>query len=307
MTGSIGGIIIHMEVKIVDFSAAFITKNLPESQVPCGTCADCCSKLAPLLSEEEAASGKYAYTLIKVDGVENPVVSVPRAPHGGCMYLVDNKCSIYETRPRSCRQFDCRKPEASHPKITNKFQEKKMKLNIGCGDDKYENYISIDYDANCNPDYCLDIEKDLLPFEDNTVDEVIIHHVLEHLGEGYFHFMKELYRVCKHGAMIDILVPHHRHEYFHDDPTHRRAITVPGMWLFSKKYNDTCKQQNARASRLGYYYGVDFEVVEADIIPDPKYAKEFEGKPANFVQQYIHEHNNIIMEVKIKLVAIKND
>lgn len=180
-----------------------------------------------------------------------------------------------------------------------------MKLNIGAGDDKKEGYISIDYDAHCNPDYQIDIEKEKLPFPDNSVDEVIIHHVMEHLGEGYFHFMQELYRVCKHGALIDILVPHHRHEYFLDDPTHRRPITVAGMWLFSKKYNDTCKQQNARASRLGYYFGVDFEVLDTMEIPDPRYIKAFDGMTVDYVKNYIFEHNNIIMEVRIQLVAIK--
>jgi Fe-S-cluster containining protein len=39
------------------------------------------------------------------------------------MYLVNNKCSIYDDRPISCRQFDCRTPETSHPKVANKFEE----------------------------------------------------------------------------------------------------------------------------------------------------------------------------------------
>lgn len=182
-----------------------------------------------------------------------------------------------------------------------------MKLNIGSGSDRFENFINIDYDLNCNPDYCLDIEKDKLPFEDNSVDEVIAHHVLEHLGEGYFHFMQELYRVCQHGAIVDILVPHHRHEYFLNDPTHRRPITVQGLWLFSKKYNDACAQQNARASKLAYYYGIDFEVGDVTYTPDPAYVEKFDGKPSSFVETYIYEHNNIIMEVGIKLIVVKND
>ena len=180
-----------------------------------------------------------------------------------------------------------------------------MKLNIGAGDEKIDGFVSVDYDKNCNPDYCFDIEKDPWPFEDNYVDEVIAHHVLEHLGEGYFHVMQELYRVCKHGALIDILVPHHRHEYFADDPTHRRPITVAGMWLFSKKYNDVCKQSNARASRLGYYFGVDFEVVEYLEIPEDGYIKQFTGHPVEQVSVYMREHNNIIVELQMKLVAIK--
>jgi ubiquinone/menaquinone biosynthesis C-methylase UbiE len=180
-----------------------------------------------------------------------------------------------------------------------------MKINIGAGDQKIEGFISVDYDSNCNPDYVVNIEKDPLPFPDNSVDQVIIHHVLEHLGEGYFHFLQELYRVCRHGAMIDILVPHPRHDYYLNDPTHRRPITVEGMWLFSKKYNEVCRQQNARASRLADYFGVDFEVVDSGEIPDPRYAKMFEGQPADSVRAYLPQHNNIIMETRIMMVAIK--
>jgi hypothetical protein len=181
-----------------------------------------------------------------------------------------------------------------------------MRLHLGSGDKRFEGFVNIDYDKNCNPDYCLDIERDNLPFDDNTVDQVIAHHVFEHLGEGYFHVLQELYRVCEHGALIDIVVPHHRHDYFANDPTHRRAITPDGLWLFSKKYNDDCIKQNAAASRLGYYFGVDFEVVDIQNIPDPRYIEIFTGKPVADVENYMHEHNNIIMEVHIKLVVIKN-
>ena len=180
-----------------------------------------------------------------------------------------------------------------------------MKLNLGGGDKRYEGFVNVDYDQNSNPEYCFDMENDPWPFEDNSVDAVIAHHVLEHMGEGYFHFMKELYRVCKPNTLIDIVVPHHRHEYFADDPTHRRSITVNGMWLFSKKYNDSCIEQGAAASRLGHYFGVDFEVVDSLEVPDPKYIKTFEGKLKTEVEQYMYEHNNIIMELHIKLVAIK--
>jgi SAM-dependent methyltransferase len=182
-----------------------------------------------------------------------------------------------------------------------------MKLNIGAGDTRYEGFLNCDYDDHCKPDYQFDLEHAVWPFADSTVDQVIAHHVLEHMGEGYFHVMKELYRVCKHGAVIDIRVPHHRHNYFANDPTHRRAITPDGLWLFSKKYNDSCIKQNAAASRLGYYYNVNFEVMDVINVPDTAYIKLFEGKTVVEVEQYMHEHNNIIMEVGIKLVVIKEN
>jgi hypothetical protein len=181
-----------------------------------------------------------------------------------------------------------------------------MKLHLGSGDKRFEGFVNVDYDELSKPDYCLDIEKERWPFDNNSVDQVIAHHVFEHLGEGYFHVLKELYRVCEHGAMIDIVVPHHRHEHFANDPTHRRAITADGLWLFSKKYNNSCIEQGAAASRLGHYFDVDFEVLDTTNIPDPIYIPIFTGKTVEEVERYMHEHNNIIMEVNIKLVVIKD-
>lgn len=180
-----------------------------------------------------------------------------------------------------------------------------MNINIGSGDEKVEGFINIDYDQLTLPDYCFNIEKDIWPFEDNTVEKVIAHHIFEHIGEGYFHMLQELYRVCKHNAIIDILVPHPRHDNFINDPTHRRAITPDGLWLFSKKYNDATREQKARASKLGYLYNVDFEVMDVLEIPDSKYISVFEGKPVVEVEQYMKEHNNIIVDTNIKLVVIK--
>lgn len=181
-----------------------------------------------------------------------------------------------------------------------------MNLNLGAGDTRYTNFVNCDHDAGCNPDYVFDLERDKWPFESNSVDNVVAHHVLEHMGEGYFHFMKELYRVCKHESIIDIKVPHHRHDYFADDPTHRRAITPAGLTLFSKKYNQLCIEQKASASRLGLFYDVDFEVVDVLNVPGKKYITMFEGKQVEFVEQYMDERCNIIEEVQIKITAIKN-
>jgi predicted SAM-dependent methyltransferase len=182
-----------------------------------------------------------------------------------------------------------------------------MKLNIGAGDVKMEGFHTCDMDPLSKPDFLFDLENDVFPFEDSSVDVVVAHHVLEHLGKGYFHCIQELYRVCKHGAIIDIRVPHYRHDEFFDDPTHQRAITVNGLRLFSKKYNQMAREQNAMASRLADRYKVDFEVVEWDYIPSAKYRKEFEGQPKDVVEKYLKEHNNIIEQIWIKWVVVKDE
>jgi FkbM family methyltransferase len=112
-----------MKIGTFTFKGITIESEYPISDVPCGTCVDCCSKLTPYLTNEEFISGDYAYTFMKVDGSEEPVITIPKSVDGGCMYLVNNRCSIYSKRPKACRQFDCRYPETSHAKISNKFDD----------------------------------------------------------------------------------------------------------------------------------------------------------------------------------------
>lgn len=180
-----------------------------------------------------------------------------------------------------------------------------MKINIGAGDVKLEGYVTLDYDALSNPDYQLDVEKDGFPFEDNTVEAVVAHHILEHLGEGYFHCLQEIYRVCKHGAIVDIRVPHPRHDSFLADPTHRRPITVVGLQLFSKKFNKHCREQGYASSRLGDYFGVDFEVLDYRYIPDENARMKLQSFTSDQIEDYANEHNNIVSEIHIKLVVNK--
>jgi SAM-dependent methyltransferase len=180
-----------------------------------------------------------------------------------------------------------------------------MKLNIGGGDVKLEGFVNLDYDKLSNPDYVVDLEKDRFPFEDNTVETVVAHHILEHLGEGYFHCLQEIYRVCKPGALIDVRVPHHRHDSFASDPTHRRPITIVGLQLFSKKFNKHCRDQGYASSRLGDYFGVDFEVLDYKYIPDDRCKVKFQAFTPEQLEDYANEHNNIISEVHVKLVVIK--
>jgi predicted SAM-dependent methyltransferase len=182
-----------------------------------------------------------------------------------------------------------------------------MKINIGAGDVKYEDYVTIDHDELSNPDYVIDLEKENLPFQDSTVEAVVAHHILEHLGEGYFNCMQELYRVCKHGAIIDIKVPHPNHDTFLSDPTHRRPITVMGLRLFSKKFNALCKEQGYPSSRLGEYYKVDFEILNSTYIPEEGAKQTISSLDEEQLNLYAEQHNNIISEIHIKLVVIKNE
>ncbi|MHB8392290.1 MAG: YkgJ family cysteine cluster protein [Acidobacteriaceae bacterium] len=71
--------------------------------VPCGKCSACCHKVIVGVSDEDIASG-FPYKLRDHGNYK----TLERNENNDCIYLVDDKCSIYDNRPNICRAFDCR-------------------------------------------------------------------------------------------------------------------------------------------------------------------------------------------------------
>lgn len=180
-----------------------------------------------------------------------------------------------------------------------------MKLNIGGGFKRFDGFLNVDMDPNTNPDYVLNIEQDRWPFDDNSVSEVKAHHILEHLGDGFFVVIQELYRVCEDGAMIDIIVPHHRHDIFLADPTHKRPILTEGLRLFSKKFNQETVDTSGSSSCLGMWYNVDFEIISSSFTLDPFYEEYVKNTDREVVIEKERSCNNFIQETIIKWMVIK--
>ena len=81
------------------------------------------------------------------------------------------------------------------------------KLHLGCGQDKPEGWINIDYDPHWNPDLLRDLARGL-PYDDKSVDEIYTKNCLEHIAPDELQFvLRECKRVLKVGGTMKVIVP----------------------------------------------------------------------------------------------------
>ena len=80
-------------------------------------------------------------------------------------------------------------------------------MNLGCGTDIRAGWLNIDARAGPGVDMLLDLEGGVLPFPDDSVDEVYCSHVLEHLWR-WEPVVLEVFRVLRPGGRFELKVPH---------------------------------------------------------------------------------------------------
>lgn len=81
------------------------------SDVPCGSCTACCTAsqfihIAP--DETDALTHIPSALLFPAPRLPRGHVLMGYNERGQCPMLIDNRCSVYEHRPRTCRTYDCR-------------------------------------------------------------------------------------------------------------------------------------------------------------------------------------------------------
>ena len=103
-------------------------------------------------------------------------------------------CGIYKTQKK--KSMDMKKEN--------------IRLNLGCGDKILEGYINVDVVASRagkKPDVICDLHK-LEPFHDDSVDEILAVHVVEHFWEWeVIAILKEWVRVLKPGGKMVLECP----------------------------------------------------------------------------------------------------
>lgn len=182
------------------------------------------------------------------------------------------------------------------------------KLNLGCGQHHVDGWINVDQSGN--PDVTCDLEQFPWPWETESVGEIRLHHVLEHLGESsdiFLKVMQEIYRVCKPGALVHITVPHPRSDHFINDPTHVRALTVSSLSLFSKRFVNHCKEIKAPNTPLADYLEVDLDIVQVNYVFEDFWFQKAQRQEISQEElwQAAAQYNNVISQFTVVMQAVK--
>jgi Fe-S-cluster containining protein len=81
------------------------------TDVPCGSCVGCCvsSYFIPIRPEDKAARERISpELLVSAPGMAAGHRMMGYRQDGTCPMLQSGRCSIYEHRPQTCRDYDCR-------------------------------------------------------------------------------------------------------------------------------------------------------------------------------------------------------
>jgi len=123
----------------------------------------------------------------------------------------------------------------------------KKRLNLGCGKDIRKGWINLDFIKNDGVDVIHDLNEYPLPFEDNTFDEVIAINLMEHLDKPA-NFVKELWRISKPNAKVEIETPHFSSAVAWQDITHVRPFSLLTMVHYDEKYLGSKSLLNANGN-----------------------------------------------------------
>lgn len=87
-----------------------------DADVPCGGCTACCRSAQFILIEPDDPSlGSIdPELLVPAVGLPDGHLVMGYDENGHCPMLVDDTCSIYDHRPKTCRTYDCRVFPASN-------------------------------------------------------------------------------------------------------------------------------------------------------------------------------------------------
>lgn len=146
-----------------------------------------------------------------------------------------------------------------------------MKINLGCGRDLMEGYCNIDISDKVGADVVYDMQKLPLPFEDNSVDEIIANNSLCQMSSPrkFLEVMNDLHRILKSDGKLTIRVPNALHICAFQDIFDTIRFTIESFTYMQHGHR--------RYEQYGIHYG--YKPFKVKILENNSRQMKFELKP----------------------------
>lgn len=183
-----------------------------------------------------------------------------------------------------------------------------VRVDLGCGKKKQPGFIGIDRYPLPGVDIIADMNKGL-PLADNSADYLVASHSLEHVDDFIF-TMQEIYRVCKHMALVCIVAPYYHTSANMANPFHRQAFNehtprflTTSNWTPVNKldYESPGVPEWGLAESDNSKSTIDFRCLRMELFNFPQYRQLDENEKRRLRQSLL----NVVDTIMYHLLAVK--
>ena len=185
---------------------------------------------------------------------------------------------------------------------------RQIRVDLGCGRVKLPGFIGVDRFPLPGVDIVANLDEPL-PFADDSVDLVHASHSLEHLRD-LSKVIREVYRICKHGAQICIIAPYSQQGLNIANPYHKHAFNehTPRFWTAAAATPiDVADYYHPHAASWGLLQSdnstpdIDIRCVKMEFFYFPRYR----DLPVHLQRQHRQHEFDICDQVVYHLLVVK--
>ena len=169
-----------------------------------------------------------------------------------------------------------------------------LRLNLGRGRSPLEGWVNLDHVRQPGVDVVADLDAcrtTPLPFADDSVSNMRMLHVLEHIGDTLA-LMQELHRIAEPGATLLVHCPYGSSDDAYEDPTHRQRFFMNSFFYFGQP----------AYWRADYGYRGDWEIDNC-VLTVPRAGNE--GLSPDAMTRKLRELRNVVLEMRVLMKAVK--